>query len=756
ALTTNVYWKFLKANGIDKELERVFKKFNPKDIKSLQETGKKSRGLILRGKMPEDLERGILQAHQKLEEMYGRDVRVAVRTSGVCEDMPKASFAGQFESYLNVRKEDLIRIIKRCIASTFSDRAIAYRYDKKVDQLKFGLSIGIIKMVRSDLASSGIMFSLDTETGFKNVVLINSIWGLGEMIVKGRITPDEFYVFKPTLNGKGLDGRTYRPIIKKKLGRKTVKYVYAKDGGIKEAKVVGSQQLKFSLTDNEILTLAKWAVIIEEHYSKKFGKWTPQDMEWAKDGETGELFIVQSRPETVHVHSEGAARVYEEYKLETSKKPILTGIAVGERIGRGKVHIIEDVSKIKEFKEGEVLVTKMTDPDWTSIMGMASAIVTDEGGKTCHAAIISRELGIPCIVGAGKATKVLKNGQSVTVDCSNGLNGRVWEGNISYKVKKYNLEKIPKLKTKIMVNIGAPEAAFKTSFLPNGGVGLAREEFIIAQNIKVHPLALIHFDKIKDKRIKKKIEEIAVEYKNDKKEFFVRKLAEGVSQIAAAFYPKKVIVRFSDFKTNEYRQLLGGELFEPLEDNPMLGWRGASRYYDPKFESAFALEVKAIKIARQEFGLKNIAVMVPFCRTVEEGKKVIKLIEKYGLKQYKDGLNIYVMCEIPSNVVLVDEFLDIFDGMSIGSNDLTQLTLGLDRDNGRIAYIGNERDKAVKEQIAKVIKACRRRKKYVGICGQAPSDYFDFAEFIMKLGIESMSLNADTIIKTILKLTKKK
>ncbi len=751
ALTTNFYWKFLKENGIDEKLKEIFKKYDPKSIKSLQETGKAARKLIMAGKVPQYLEDGLFSAYEGLEKKYGKNVPVAVRTSGVCEDMPNASFAGQFETYLNVRgKEELMLAVRNCIASTFSDRAIAYRHDKNVNQLEFGLSIGIIKMVRSDIGSSGIMFSLDTETGFPNVVLINSIWGLGEMIVKGRITPDEFIVFKETL-GK----ENYKPIIKKSLGRKTVKYAYGKygkEGGIKEVKVPKEKQLQFSLDEKDVLKLAKWAVIIEKHYSKKYNKWSPQDMEWAKDGETGELFIVQARPETVHAPK--TSHVYEEYQIETGEEPILTGIAVGEKIGKGKVHVIEDVSKISEFKEGEVLVTKMTDPDWTSIMGMASAIVTDEGGKTCHAAIISRELGIPCIVGSDSATKVLKDKEMVTVDCTQGLNGRVFKGDVPYKIKYYDLTDQAKLKTKIMVNIGAPEIAFKSSFLPSDGVGLAREEFIIAEKIKIHPLALYHFEKLEDKKLKKEIEELTVGY-DDKKEFYIDKLAEGISQIAAAFYPRKVIVRFSDFKTNEYKNLIGGELFEGKESNPMLGFRGAARYIDKKFQPAFKMEVEAIKKARDVFGLKNINVMVPFCRTLEEGEESVKLIEKFGLKK-KDGLEIYVMCEIPANVILIDKFLDIFDGMSIGSNDLTQLTLGLDRDNGKIAYIGNEKNEAVKDQIRKVIRACRKKKKYVGICGQAPSDYLDFAKFLIEEGIESISLNTDSVIKTILNLTKKK
>ncbi len=749
ALTTQTYWKFLKTNKIDKKLKEIFKKFNPKSIKSLQKVGRASRELIKKAEFSEDLKKDIAKAYRKLARKYGKNPGVAVRSSGVCEDMPEASFAGQFESFLNVKGgEELLETIKKCLASTFTDRVIAYREEKKIPHLKFALSVGIIKMVRSDLASSGVMFTLDTETGFPDVVLINSIWGIGEMIVKGRITPDEFYVFKPTLKQK------YKAIIRKDLGRKTIKYIYNKKGGIKEVKVSSKKQLVFSLNDEEILTLARWAVLIEEHYSKKARKWMPQDIEWAKDGKTGELFIVQSRPETIHASKVG--KIYEEYEIKAKKTPILTGIAIGDKIGTGKVHLIPNVSEISQFKKGEVLVTTMTDPDWVSIFPLASAIVTDEGGKTAHAAIVSRELGIPCIVGTEKASKVLKTGQTVTVDCTQGLNGRIFNGKVSFKIKKYNLKKIPKLKTKIMINIGAPEIAFKTSFLPNDGVGLAREEFIIAEKIRVHPLALYHYKKLKDKKLKKKIEEITVEHK-DKKEYFVKELAEGIGQIAAAFYPKPVIVRFSDFKTNEYAQLVGGELFEPEgEANPMLGWRGASRYYDEKFKPAFLMECETIKRVRNVFGLKNVKLMIPFCRTVEEGKKVLKIMKKTGLQKGKDGLEVYMMCEIPSNVILADEFLKIFDGYSIGSNDLTQLSLGIDRDNAYLQKIGDERNPTIKEMISKVIRFCNVKKKYCGICGQGPSDLPEFAEFLVKERIESISINPDTVIKTILNLAKTK
>ncbi len=737
-LTSKAFWYFLKDNKIHKEIKRAFDDFDPKDLESLRKTGKKCRELILNAEFPKDLRKRILKSYEKLSKKYKtNDLVVAVRSSATAEDLATASFAGQMETFLNVSGEEhLLRAIKKCIASLFTDRSISYREEKGFDHLKIALSVGIQKMIRSDIASSGVIFTLDTETGFPDIVLINSIWGVGEMIVKGKITPDEFYVFKPTLE-KG-----FKSIIVKNLGRKDKKYIYAKEGGLKEVKVKGRDQLRFSLKDNEILALAKWAMKIQEHYGKH------QDIEWAKDGKTGELFIVQSRPETIHAPEN--SNVYKEYKVKTKKAPILKGIAIGEKIGAGKVRVISDVSKITQFQPGEVLVTKMTDPDWVPIMRIASAIVTDEGGKTAHAAIVSRELGIPAIVGTGSATKVLKTGQKVTVDCTQGLNGRVFEGIISYDIKEYDLKKIPKLKTKIMMNIGAPDIAFKTSFLPNSGVGLAREEFIIAEKIRVHPLALINFKSLKNKKLKREIEKITIEHK-DKKEFFVKELAEGIAQIGAAFYPKEVIVRFSDFKTNEYRNLVGGELYEGEEANPMLGFRGASRYIDENFQPAFKLECLAIKRVREVFGLDNVSVMVPFCRTVEEGEKVKGLIEKFGLKDLK----IYVMCEIPSNVILADKFLKIFDGMSIGSNDLTQLVMGLDRDNGRIAYIADERNEAVKKLVSRVIKVCKSKNKYCGICGQAPSDFIDFAEFIQKEGIESMSLNPDTIIKTILSLSKK-
>ncbi len=759
AITAKAYWYYLRANKIDKTLKEIFAQFNPKSLASLKKTGQAARDLILRSEFPEDLGKEIVKAYRRLSGISSPEGKtsptapVAVRSSGVAEDAPRASFAGQFETFLNVSgEENLLKAIKKCLASTFNDRVIAYREEKGFSQIKFALSVGVQKMVRSDLASSGVIFTIDTETGFPNIVLINSIWGIGELIVKGKITPDEFYVFKLTLPGhpedewsedEGPRGNQYKPIIRKNLGRKTRKLVYNRKGGLKELSVPQQKQLKFSLTDEEILTLARWACLIEDHYK------LPQDIEWAKDGKTGQLFIVQSRPETVHAPK--TAKTYEEYEIKTKKKPILTGTAIGDKIGQGKVRVIPNISKITQFQKGEVLVTKMTDPDWMPIMRLSSAIVTDEGGKTAHAAIVSRELGIPAIVGTQKATKILKTNQIVTVDCTQGLNGRIYSGKVPFEIKRYDLKKIPKLKTKIMINIGAPEIAFKTSFLPNDGVGLARIEFILAEKIRVHPLALYHFSKLKNKKIKREIEKITVEHK-DKKEYFIKELAEGIAQIAAAFYPKEVIVRFSDFKTNEYRNLIGGALFEQEEANPMLGFRGACRYLDKEFQPAFRMECQVMRRVRDTFGLKNVSVMVPFCRTVEEGRAVNTLIKRFGLKS--PDLKIYVMCEIPSNVILADKFLDIFDGMSIGSNDLLQTSLGIDRDNAKISYIADETNPAIKKMISKVIKLCAQKKKYCGICGQAPSDIPEFAEFLLNEDIESISLNPDTVIKTILNLAK--
>ncbi|OHA61941.1 MAG: phosphoenolpyruvate synthase [Candidatus Wildermuthbacteria bacterium GWA2_46_15] len=735
ALTSQAYWYFIETNGLQKKLEKIFRGFNPQSIQNLQKTGKECRTLIMKARLSQELKAEISRFYRKLSaRCRQKEADVAVRTSGVAEDSPTTSFAGQFETFLNVKGEKkLFSAVKQSLTSTFTDRAIAYREENKIPQLKFALSIGIQKMIRSDLGSSGIMFTLDTESGFPDIVLINSIWGVGEMIVKGKITPDEFQVFETTLK-QGLPA-----IIVKNLGRKRVKYVYNKNGGLKEVETEPREKTTFSITDQDILQLAKWACLIEKHYGKE------QDIEWAKDGKTGQLFIVQSRPETIEVLR--AKNIFEEYQIKTKAEPILKGIAVGNKIGKGKARVIPSILEIKQFKFGEVLVAKMTDPDWLPAMRRASAIITDEGGRTCHSAIVARELGIPAIVGTKTATQDLKNGQILTIDCSSG-EGRIFAGNLDFKINTYNLKKIPKTRTKIMINLLEPQSAFKSSFLPSAGVGLARIEFIIAEKIKIHPLALFHFNKLKDKSVKKEIEKIAFGYQ-DKRQYFIDELAEGISQIAAGFWPRPVIVRLSDLKTNEYRALIGGELFEPKEENPMLGLRGASRYYDQKFQPAFEMECRALKKAREVFGLKNIKIMVPFCRTPEEGKIVLDLMEKFGLVS-----EVYVMAEIPSNVILVEKFLDIFDGMSIGSNDLTQLVLGLDRDNADLAHIADERNEAVKEMISKIIKLCKKKKKYVGICGDAPSTFPDFAEFLVKEGIDSISVSPDVLIKTIINVAK--
>lgn len=735
ATTADAYKYFLSYNGIDKKIAEIFAKTDLNKLGDVQKAGKLCRNLTMKGKFPDDLRREIIEAYEKLCEEYGEDTDVAVRSSATAEDLPDASFAGQHESYLNIKgNENVLEAVKSCYASLFTDRAITYRRDKGFDQLSVYLSAVIQKMVRSDIASSGVMFTLDTDSGFDKVVLINSIWGIGELIVKGRITPDKFFIFKPT-----------GAIINKEMGRKNRKMIYRESGGVKEVDTTKEEKEKYAITDEEALTLAKWGCIIEEHYQ------SPQDIEWAKDGKTGELFIVQSRPETVHSLKDKEKRTYEEYTVDPVAKPIITGISIGDKVSKGVVRVITDVKKMGDFKRGEILVTKMTDPDWNAILTMSSAVITDEGGKTCHSAIISRELGIPAIVGTKDATKKLKTGDMVTVDCSSGQIGRVLEGDVPFSVKEYNLEEMPQINTKITLNIGAPDIAFKASFLPNDGVGLAREEFIIAEKVRIHPMALIDYNNVLLTKEERKIADDLTREYSDKKEYFIHELAEGIAQIAAAFYPKKVIVRFSDFKTNEYRNLIGGRLFEREESNPMLGFRGACRYIDKSFQPAFEMECKAIKRVREVFGLINVCVMVPFCRTIEEGKQVVDLIREFGLN---DDMPVYVMCEIPSNVILAEQFLEIFDGMSIGSNDLTQLTLGLDRDNGGLAHIGNENNEAVKKLIRRVIKVCKEKNKYCGICGQAPSDYPEFAKFLVEEGIESISLNADTVIKTIMELGK--
>ncbi len=756
AVTAAAYRYFIKENKLDEQIRQALEGLDTHNIKDLQRRGKKVRHLILNAQMPKELAEAIEEAYHKLEEEYGESVDVAVRSSATAEDLPDASFAGQQDTYLNIQGvENVINAVKRCFASLFTDRAISYRQDKGFDHFNVYLSVAIQKMVRSDAASSGVMFTIDTESGFKDVVYITGAWGLGENVVQGKVNPDEFYVFKPTLK------MGFKPILSKKLGSKEYRMVYGTSERcpVRNLKTPKKLQKLFCISDDEILKLAQWAIIIEEHYGR------PMDIEWAKDGDgkevgTGELFIVQARPETVHGTKK--EQYYEIYKLKGQGKVLVTGKAVGSKIGQGKARVIKNVSNIEEFKAGEVLVTDMTDPDWEPIMKIASAIVTNRGGRTCHAAIISRELGIPCIVGTDKATEVIKTGMEVTVDCSQGEEGLVYEGLIPFEVERIDLTKIPKTKTKIMMNVGIPEQAFSQGQLPNDGVGLARLEFIIGSHIAIHPLALLNYEELKkkarrDKKIRevvKLIDEKTSMYTN-KADYYVDILAQGIAMIAAAFWPKDVIVRMSDFKSNEYANLIGGYLYEPVEHNPMIGWRGASRYYDPNFEPAFALECKAMKKVRDEMGLTNVKAMIPFCRTVEEGKKVVKVMEKYGLKQGENGLEIYVMCEIPSNVILADQFSEVFDGFSIGSNDLTQLTLGLDRDSELVSHIYDERNPAVKKLIRQVIKVAKEKGRKIGICGQAPSDFPDFAAFLVECGIDSMSLTPDTIVRTRLIIAEK-
>ncbi|MBN2014609.1 MAG: phosphoenolpyruvate synthase [Candidatus Altiarchaeota archaeon] len=761
AVTAYAYNYLLEHAGIGDDIKKILSDLDTHDVNNLRQRGKKIRALIENAEFPGELKDVIAKAYGEMHTKLGyeKDTDVAVRSSATAEDLPDASFAGQQETYLHIQGIDaLINACKKCFASLFTDRAISYRVDKGFDHFQVSLSIGVQKMVRSDSASAGVMFSIDTETGFKNAVFITGSYGLGENVVQGAVNPDEFYVFKPTLR----EGK--RPIIGKKLGSKKMTLVYTKNG-TENIKTSEGERSNFCISDDEVLQLAEWAYDIEDHYSKKAGYFKPMDIEWAKDGDgkkvgTGRLFIVQARPETVH--STKDVSVMKNYILQERGKILAKGQAVGEMIGQGGAHIIESAEEISRFKKGQVLVTDMTDPDWEPIMKIAAAIVTNRGGRTCHAAIVSRELGIPCVIGTENATKNIKTGQNVTVSCAEGETGNIYDGLLKFEVKQINLKELPKTKTKIMMNVGIPDKAFVEGQIPNDGVGLAREEFIINSYIGLHPLALVHYEELKrkakkDKEVAGVIEKIDKKtngYKN-KVEFFIDQLARGIGKIAAGFYPNDVIVRLSDFKSNEYANLVGGYLYEPEESNPMIGWRGASRYYDEEFKPAFGLECKAILKARNEFGLTNIKVMVPFCRTVEEGRQVIETIKEFGLVQGENGLEVYVMCEIPSNVILADQFAEVFDGFSIGSNDLTQLTLGLDRDSELVSHIYNERNEAVKRLVAQVIKTAKEKNRKIGICGQAPSDYEEFAEFLVECGIDSVSLNPDTVIKTRLKIAEK-
>ena len=748
AITAEAYRYFLHEGGLEKRIAEILGGLDTHDIDALRKCGATIREEILATPIPNDLETEILAAYDYLRVRAGCS-DVAVRSSATAEDLPDASFAGAQQTFLNVKGyPELLDACRRCFASLFNDRAISYRADRGFAHQKIALSIAVQQMVRSDLGASGVMFTIDTETGFRDAVLIDGAYGLGENVVQGSVNPDEFYVFKPTLK------TGFRPILQKTIGSKAFKLVYDDEAGkmVKNVPVPKEDRERFAISDDDVLALARWACLIEEHYSEIKGHPTPMDIEWAKDGKTGELFIVQARPETVESRKD--RDVLETYRLKKRGRVLITGRSVGSKIATGPVRVIKNADHLNEFQKGEVLVTDKTDPDWEPIMKEAAAIVTNRGGRTCHAAIVSRELGLAAVVGTEHATESLQNGQIVTVSCAEGDVGSVYEGELPFDVEKTDLKNLKRPRTQIMMNVGNPQEAFGFSFIPNDGVGLAREEFIVSNYIKVHPLALIDYAKIDDAEVKAQIDRLTMGY-DDKPQFFVDKLAQGVAMIAAAFYPKDVIVRLSDFKTNEYANLIGGREYEPTEENPMLGFRGASRYYNPRYEAGFALECRAMKKVRDEMGLTNVKLMVPFCRTLEEGRKVIAEMAKHGLKRGENGLEVYVMCEIPSNVILAEEFADIFDGFSIGSNDLTQLILGVDRDSEIVSDIFDERNPAVKKMIADVIAVCRKKGRKIGICGQAPSDYPEFAQFLVEEGIDSISLNPDTVIKTTLAVLEK-
>ena len=747
AITAQAYRYVIESSGILDALKETLTGCDKSNISELARCGKRARDLVLGAGIPDDLWLEIQTAYDQLCQEYGMDTDVAVRSSATAEDLPTASFAGQQESYLNIQGyHDLRQACVKCFASLFTDRAISYRIDNNFDHFDVALSIGVMKMIRSDLASSGVIFTLDTESGFRDLIFITGAYGLGENVVQGAVNPDEFYVFKPTFR-KG-----FNAIIKKNMGAKKIKMVY----GMGDSKVLTRNvevpeidRRKFCISDADITTLAGYADAIEKHYSVKAGMARPMDIEWAKDGITGELFIVQARPETIH--SQASLDILETYILE-EKGPILTiGKSVGEKIASGKARLIHNISELAEFQPGEILVSNTTTPDWEPVMKSAAGIVTNRGGRTCHAAIVSRELGIPAVVGADKAMQAIKTGQDITISCADGDNAVVYQGTLPYHVETVSLKDLERPRTKIMMNLGNPEKAFSLSRIPNDGVGLARMEFVINSYIKIHPMALIHPEKVENKSEIAEIERLTFGY-GDKTEYFVEKLSQGVATIAASFYPKPVIVRMSDFKSNEYASLIGGRYFEPDEANPMIGFRGASRYCHPLYREGFALECRAMKRIRDEMGLTNLVIMIPFCRRVEEGEKVLEEMAKNGLRRGENGLEVYVMCEVPNNILRVDEFSQIFDGFSIGSNDLTQLTLGVDRDSELLAHDFDERDPGVMSFIAMAIEGARRNNRHSGICGQAPSDYPEFAEFLVKKGIDSISLTPDSIMKTTLKI----
>jgi pyruvate,water dikinase len=739
ATTADAYRYFLEQAGLNQGITDALHGLDVTNVHDLAKRGAAIRDMIVAAQLPQDFQDEILRGYRELSEKCGHpkgDLVVAIRSSATAEDLPNASFAGQQATFLNIKGEHhVLESVKECIASLFTDRAIVYRVTNGFDHMKVALSVGIQQMVAVRSECAGVMFTIDTESGFKNAVVVSSIYGLGENIVQGHVSPDEFIVFKPT-----------RAILKKKLGTKKMKMIPVANSQTKNNPVPVHDQERFSINDDQVRTLADWGIKIEEHYGH------PMDIEWALDEDDRQLYIVQARAETVQ--SRRDVNVIEEYKLAEEGRIIVKGTSVGNKIGQGRASKIMSVKDIDDFKEGDVLVTEMTDPDWVPIMKIASAIVTDKGGRTCHAAIVSRELGIPCVVGTGNASELIADGQDLTVSCGGGGDeGTVYEGILKYDVNRTNIENLERPHTKIMMNIGSPDQAFAYSLIPNDGVGLAREEFIIDSHIKIHPKALLYFDQVKDKAVRAQINELTKGYA-DKTQYFVDKLAEGIAILGAAFYPNPVIVRFSDFKTNEYANLIGGTQFEPLENNPMIGWRGASRYYSPEYRDAFKLECQAFLKVRNEMGITNVKAMVPFCRSLEEARKVQEVMAETGLRRGENGFELYVMVEIPANVILAEQFAELFDGFSIGSNDLTQLTLGVDRDNHTVAHVYDENNEAVKVLIREAVRVAKAKGVKIGLCGQAPSDYPEFARFLVETGIDSISLAPDTIVKTTIDLKK--
>jgi len=743
AISAEAYRSMLDEAGAWERLHELLDDLDKSDVRELARRGEACREVVYGAGLSGEMRAEILDAYHELQREYGEALSVAVRSSATAEDLPTASFAGQQETYLNVRGDELLLdACRRCFASLFTDRSISYRIDQGFDHFKVALSIGIMKMVRSDLAASGVMFSLDTESGFRDVVFVTAAYGLGENVVQGAVDPDEFYVHKPTFR-KG-----FRRVLRRTLGAKKIKMIYTRRrSGVTTRNVPTprSDRKRFCISDEDVLTLTDYALAVESHYTEHAGHPMPMDMEWAKDGADGELYLVQARPETVA--SQRTGDVLEEYRLEGAGDVVIRGHSVGAKIASGKAHVIGAVSELPEFRPGEVLVADTTTPDWEPVMKTAAAVVTNRGGRTCHAAIVARELGIPAVVGADDATEKIETGQVVTVSCAEGDVGKVYQGAVPFKVERTNLRELHRPATDIMINLGNPDLAFKTAQIPNDGVGLARMEFIINEYIAIHPMALVHPERVENEKERARLEALTRGYAKPA-DFFVERLSEGVGTIAAAFYPKPVFVRMSDFKTNEYATLLGGRWFEPKEDNPMLGFRGASRYAHPSYAEGFALECAAMKRVREEMGLINVKLMIPFCRRVAEAKQVIEKMAELGLARGENGLEIYVMCEIPNNVVQIDAFADHFDGFSIGSNDLTQLTLGVDRDSQIVAFDFDERDPGVLEMLRLAVEGARKNERHSGICGQAPSDYPEVAEFLVKAGIDSMSLNPDSVLGT--------